>query len=84
MATKTWTLFRHSYISQQVRKWFKITASPGNWFLCTSDRKVGSRVEKWVIALRPKKLTSEEELGRRNREEEKPCRKKKKREGKGP
>lgn len=37
----------------------------------------------WVIALRPKKLTSEEELGRKNREEERPWRKKK-REGMGP
>ena len=75
-----WTLFRHSYISQQVRKWFKITTSPSNWFICTSDRKVGSR----VIALRPKKLTSEEEVGRKNREGERPWRKKKKREEKGP
>ena len=82
--TKTRTLFRHRYISQQGRKGFKITTSWGNWFFCNSERKVGSGVGDWVTALRQKKLTSEEELGRKKREEGRPWRKKKKRKGKGP
>lgn len=51
--------------------------------LC-SYRKVGSGVVDCVTALRYKKLTNEEGLGRKKREEERPQKRKRKRKQKGP
>ena len=61
--TKTQTLFRHTYISQQGRKGFKMSWS--NWFLCTCYRKVGSRVGDWLAAIKHK--CTNEEIGRKKR-----------------